>query len=128
MIREGKREDGSFIREMIMARAREWSVEEDSGVPIDPPTIDAVLRFHLRSKDAVVLVNEDDGIVNGFFVGALLPHYMDIRRHVAHEKISGGKNHEELWNKFKEWAKEQDAPACIRSCYDPKEGSRFRRV
>ena len=128
MIREATREDVKVVNELVQAAARRCNVEEGVGVPIDPPTIDAILRYHIRHKDAVVFVNEEDGVVDSFFVGALQPFYLDIRRHVAHEKISGGPKQEELWKKFEKWANEQDAPACVRGCYDPEEGSRFRRM
>lgn len=127
MIRDAERQDIERINQLVQDAARGFNVEEDTGVAIDPPTIDAVLRYHIRHKDAVVFVYEDEE-VDSFFVGALLPHYLDIRVHVAHEKISGGPHREELWREFIKWAKEQGAPACVRSCYDPEKGSRFRRV
>jgi len=127
IVREAKREDIPIIRDLIVEVAEELNIVEQSGLEIDSPTILTVVRHHMATRDALVLVHEEDGIIDSFFVGTFFPYYLDIRKMLAHEKISGGPNKEKLWDRFMEWAEGHNISGFVRGCYDSTEGSRFRR-
>jgi len=127
IVREARREDIPVIRDLIIETAKELNIVEQSGLEIDSPTILAVVRHHMATRDALVLVHEDGGVVDSYFVGTFFPYYLDIRKMLAHEKISGGPNKEKLWEGFMEWAKKHNISGFVRGCYDSTEGSRFRR-
>ena len=127
MIREAVRDDIPVIRRMILLDVQKRSWEDQSGLEPDPFSIDTVLRYHILKEDSVVLVNEEDE-VSGYLVGQLLPFVLDIRKWVAHEKMSGGQGTKELWDEFLSWGKSKGAEVMVVGCYDQLEGSRFRRI
>jgi hypothetical protein len=127
MIREATKEDIPVIQDIVVKLVKDRGWEELIGHKVDKFSVDALLRYHIRHKDAVVLVWDEDG-VKGFLSGALLPFLLDIRRHSAHEKVSGGERFDELWKEFQKWGQEQEAVCTVRGCYDQDPEPRLGRI
>lgn len=128
MIRQATRKDIDTIAHLILSQVEDNDWVEESGMSPDIPTIKTIVNYHVRNKDAVVLVYEEDDDVVGVLVGALMPFLLDIRRHSAHEKMWAGTHTEELRNAFDNWARNEDACCVVMGCYEKSPEARLRRV
>lgn len=128
MIREALHQDVPEIKKMVLKLISDLKWHEQSGAPIDEPTIETMIRFYIRYERGFVWVHETDGRIDGFFIGAVEPFLLDIRHFGAHELVSDGVGLDSIWNEFFQWAKKKNAVTAILGCYSEHNGSRFRRI
>lgn len=128
MIRQATSNDLDMLYDLCSANIKEKQVEEQSGGLIDPDSVRAVIRYHIIHNDGFAYVSESDGAIDGVFLGCVMPWIFDLNYKAAHEKMCFGKNLDELWKNFLEWAVEKNAITCVRSCIEVMDGTRFRRL
>lgn len=128
MTREADKNDVDQIYKLMEKEIHFRGWVEDTGCEPNEESIKAIVHYHIRNINGCAFVNEQNGKIDGVFLGCVMPWLLDLKHMAGHEKMSLGENLDGLWQMFFEWARTKNVITCVRGCYDALEGSRFRRI
>lgn len=128
MIRQATSADLEVLCKLCLEKIKENNWKELSGATVDEDSVNAVVKYHIVHRDGFAYVNETGGVIDGVFLGCVMPWTLDLNYKAAHEKMGFGGNLDALWETFLQWAIEKNAITCVRSCFEVLEGQRFRRL
>lgn len=128
MIQDVSQPEIQELANLMVAHMEQRQWEDQSGIKPDVHSIKAVIRHHMIDGNGVAYIHKTEGVIDGFFLGCVMPLLIDIRHMAAHEKMSGGEGIEDMWEKFIKWAKKNNAITAVRGCYDKLGTPRFRRI